>query len=435
MNMSGCNKSPKSDQHSIKYKRNQHGRASFEADLSCVNYKPPLSSDENKKCCTSSELKPPQILSTAQLISAVGQIWDSASRPLSILLPKENVNKDDKGFHIKKIPDGIDVKRNGGLCSSNNTNYFHVNTETTSYSSQIVQEKLDLPKVTQKVLVLESSNGSQDYIHSLFQRFLQATDNNLNEYQKEMELGSEKILFRSGNVYWWMSRNARKGQKYHEKATDLENMKNNSPAGGDCISIDTSTPALASESDVCNPDSIVHEGLRLSDDTITDTGNVSSLCSDYFLQVLPDSKADVCACQTLSSSIYADYHINSFPTCNSASVQCQHKVDDNEMLEIQRRHFSDITDDEPKVQSFSATPQKPCYSIAKQEHAFSGALAGICVSLCLHPVDTIKTVIQSCRAEQSSIFYIGKSIVSDRGWFVLEIYASYMYSFISKFPF
>ncbi|TKY45480.1 S-adenosylmethionine carrier 1 [Spatholobus suberectus] len=46
---------------------------------------------------------------------------------------------------------------------------------------------------------------------------------------------------------------------------------------------------------------------------------------------------------------------------------------------------------------------------------FLGALAGMCVSLCLHPVDTIKTVIQSCRAEHRSIFYIGKSIVSDRG--------------------
>jgi hypothetical protein len=104
-------------------------------------------------------------------------------------------------------------------------------------------------------------------------------------------------------------------------------------------------------------------------------------------------------------------------------VQCQCKIDDNEseLMEIQRSHLSDITDDEPKLQIFSATNRKPSHSLAKQEHAFSGALAGICVSCCLHPVDTIKTVVQSCRAEQRSIFYIGKSIVSDRGLFLREI--------------
>ncbi|XP_072068421.1 uncharacterized protein [Arachis hypogaea] len=364
--MSGCNKSPKSDQHSIKYKRNQHG-----GSLSRVNHKPSVSNSENKQCYTSSEPKPkhPQILSTAQLISAVGQIWDSASCPLSVLLRKENVNQDDKGFPIKNIPDGIHVERNGG----------------------ILQEKLDFPTVTQKALVLQSRNGRQEHIGSLFQRFMQATDNSLNEYRKETKLGTEKISFQSRNVYWWMSRDAPKGLKYHVKATDLGNKKNNFPVGGDCISTDTSTLAVANESDVYNPDLVLDEDLPLSSGTATDRENISS------------------------SNIYADYHIKSLHTRDSASVQCQHKLDNNEMLEIQRRHFADITDDEAKVQSFAATRQKPCYSVAKQEHAFSGALAGVCVSLCLHPVDTIKTVIQSCRAEQRSIVNIGKSVVSDRG--------------------
>ncbi|KAJ9147924.1 hypothetical protein P3X46_030038 [Hevea brasiliensis] len=43
------------------------------------------------------------------------------------------------------------------------------------------------------------------------------------------------------------------------------------------------------------------------------------------------------------------------------------------------------------------------------------AFSGIFVSLCLHPVDTIKTVTQSCRREQKSICDIGRSIVSERG--------------------
>ncbi|GAY39114.1 hypothetical protein CUMW_041900 [Citrus unshiu] len=46
--------------------------------------------------------------------------------------------------------------------------------------------------------------------------------------------------------------------------------------------------------------------------------------------------------------------------------------------------------------------EKPHLSLAKQEHAFAGALA-------------VKTVIQSCHTEQKSIVYIGRSIVSERG--------------------
>ncbi|MED6156593.1 hypothetical protein PIB30_015906 [Stylosanthes scabra] len=410
--MSGCNKSPKSDKHSIKYKQNQHG-----GSLSRVNHKPSVSNSENKQYYTSSEPKPkhPQILSTAQLISAVGQIWDSASRPLSGLLREKNASRDDKGFPIKNIPGGIHAERDGGVCSSTNTNYFHVNVGAAAYGSQIVQEKLDFPTVTQKALILQSGNGSEERIHSLFQRFLQATDNSLNEYWKEIELGSEKISFQSRNVYWRMSRNAPEGLKYHVKATDLANKKNSSPVDGDCISTDTSTLAVANKSDVFNPDLILDEDLPLSSDTTMDTENISTLCSDYFLPVLPGTNADVGACQISSASIYTDYHIKSLDTCDSASMHCQHKIDNNELLEIQGRHFKDITDGEAKVQSFAATPQKPCYPVAKQEHAFSGALAGVCVSVCLHPVDTIKTVIQSCREEQRSIVNLCKSIVSDRG--------------------
>ncbi|KAJ1406012.1 Mitochondrial substrate/solute carrier [Sesbania bispinosa] len=416
-NMSGCNKSPKHDQHSIKYWGIQHGGASFQADLSCVQYSPSLSHNENKQkqCCRSSQQKSPEILSTAQLISAICQIWDSASRPLSFLLLKKNGNQDDKGLPKEKILDSIDEKRKN-VVTSNKANYYPVNMEPTGFGSQIVQEKLHFPKVTQKMLVLESSNESQDYIYSLFQRFLLASNKNPNKYWKEMELGSEEISFRSGNGYWRMSRNAPKGLNCHAKVTEPEDLKTDSLVAGGCISTGTSTPALPDESDVYCPDFVIHEAQQLSNDAILDHRKVSPLCSDYFLQAMPDTKEDVSACQTLSSSIYADYHINSLAACSSASVQCQHNIDDNELPEIQRKHFSEISDHEPKVQIFSETHQKPCHFLAKQEHAFSGALAGICVSLCLHPFDTIKTVIQSCRAEHRSIFYIGKSIVSDRGW-------------------
>ncbi|KAL2342755.1 hypothetical protein Fmac_004040 [Flemingia macrophylla] len=407
--MSGCNKSSKNDQQSIKYWRIQHGGASSKADLSRVDYLPSLSNNENKQCYGSSQPKSPRIMSTAQLICALGQIWDSASGPLSVLLPKENVNQDDKGFWKEKILDSIDEKKNELVYTSSDTNYHPV----TGVGALVVQEKIDFPKVREKMLVLDTSNESQNYIHSLFQRFCQASDQNTHKDWKEIELARDEMSCKSGNVYSWIGRNCTKTPNCQVDITQPENLETNSPVSGGGISIGTTTPALANESDVCSSDSITHKNQSLSNDT-TKSRIVSPLCSDYFLQAVPDTTVDGGACHILSSSICADYHIN-LASCNSAFDWCQHETGDDESPETQRRHFLNITDDEPKVQTSSAPYLKPCKSQAKQEHAFSGALAGICVSLCLHPVDTIKTVIQSCRAEHRSIFYIGKSIVSDRG--------------------
>ncbi|KAL5188782.1 S-adenosylmethionine carrier 1, chloroplastic/mitochondrial [Glycine soja] len=399
--MSGCNKSPKNGQQSFKYWRIQHGGASSEAVLSCVDYSPSLSTNENKQCYGSSQPKSPQILSTSQLISAIGLIWDSASRPLSVLLSKETVNQDDKGFQKEKILDSVDERKNDLVYASTDIKYYPV----TEGGAQIVQGKLDFPKVMQKISVLDSSNESQDYIDSLFKRCLLASDKTTNKDWKEMELRREEMSCKSGNVYWWVGRNITKALNCQVDVAQPEIPESNAPVAGGNISVDTSTPALANESDVSSPNSITHETQSLYNAATLNTRIVSPLCSDYFLQAVPDT------CQILSSSICADYHINSLASYNSASNQCQHEIDDNKSLEIQRRHFLDIADDEPKVQT-SATHLKPCNYQAKQEHVFSGALAGICVSLCLHPVDTIKTVIQACRAEHRWLLHRVDGLIS-----------------------
>ncbi|EPS66533.1 hypothetical protein M569_08243, partial [Genlisea aurea] len=57
--------------------------------------------------------------------------------------------------------------------------------------------------------------------------------------------------------------------------------------------------------------------------------------------------------------------------------------------------------------------------IARQEHAFAGAMSGVFVSLCLHPIDTIKTVIQSCRADMKPFHSIVRTIITEKGLFGL----------------
>ncbi|KAF7828272.1 Mitochondrial substrate carrier family protein B [Senna tora] len=405
--MSGRSNSPKTDQHSIKYNRILHRGPSFKVDLSCVKCKPTLSHNESKQCYKNSDLKSQEILSTARLISAIGHIWDSASQSLLCFDPKENVNQDDKGFPKEEVLDNFGEKIIGRAYTSNDTYYIPINMRTTSYVSSTMQANMDIPKVTQKIFAHESCNGSRDYIRSLFQKFLWNSINISYEPWTEKELVSEEISCKFGNMYWWMSRNASKGLKCPVKVAEPESMKI-------AVSVDASTPALANEVDECKSDVIISDGLSSSTDAMMDKIEVTSLSSDYFLKAVHDTATDVGVCQTLSSSTCSDYHMNSLATCHSTSVGCQIVIDDNELF-TKQRHFSDtITDDESKVE-VSSEKEKPYYSLAKQEHAFSGALAGACVSLCLHPVDTIKTIIQSCRAEKKSIFYIGQSIVSDRG--------------------
>jgi len=49
------------------------------------------------------------------------------------------------------------------------------------------------------------------------------------------------------------------------------------------------------------------------------------------------------------------------------------------------------------------------------QNAIAGALAGAFVSLCLHPIDTIKTVIQAQTGQHHNLFPVLSSIISQRG--------------------
>ena len=51
------------------------------------------------------------------------------------------------------------------------------------------------------------------------------------------------------------------------------------------------------------------------------------------------------------------------------------------------------------------------------KHALAGGLAGIFVSVCLHPMDTVKSIIQAHGANQESLFHTIKRITTERGKF------------------
>lgn len=418
--MVGYNKRP-SDRPSIKYRSIPVEGLSFElADFVHEEYVPTPSDSKKKQCNIASKQKSVEILSTAQLISAVGQIWDYASHPLPFLQTKKRLNYNDRDSEKEERLANLGVEGNGRVPTSADSNCLCVKISTTGHNSPMVQPNLDCQKATQKMLILGAT--CENHAPLLFQSFLQG-HNMSNELWRKTGVSGEKISYGLGNVYIWMGEIRPTGLKHRVKVTEIENKK----AGESYITGDT--PSLAGcciAGDKCCSASLANcdsNLMKCSDTSLINTVNLSrnatettSLCKDYFLAPIPGHGKDIGASRSPSSSIYADYYINSLASCNSASEECQHKTDGNELPENNTKEpKKSVIEDEREVGLHLSGPEKPHYTFAKQGHAFAGALAGIFVSLCLHPVDTVKTVIQSCRAEQKSICYIGKSIVSDRG--------------------
>eukprot|EP00250_Pteridium_aquilinum_P026417 c32975_g1_i1 orf=101-1831(-) len=75
----------------------------------------------------------------------------------------------------------------------------------------------------------------------------------------------------------------------------------------------------------------------------------------------------------------------------------------------------------PRIQSGQALPSaEDLKGVAKASNFFrrdavAGALAGMCVSLCLHPIDTVKTVMQAQSFGQRSVLHTLLTITSERG--------------------
>uniref|UniRef100_A0A5B7CCE9 Mitochondrial substrate carrier family protein n=1 Tax=Davidia involucrata TaxID=16924 RepID=A0A5B7CCE9_DAVIN len=424
--MAGCSQPPRSDQPSIKYRCNPLEGAFFElADFVQEDYAP-TPSDSNKQSNRKSEPKSSERLSTAELISSVGQIWDCASRSLAILQPKTNLKHNDGEFQKGDILCYPSGQENGRASASGEGQYLSVDWMTSSHSSPMAIANLECPKVTQKMSIFETCG--RNHMHSLFWRFLEGGSDMANESWKEKGLASVGISYDLGNIYGWMRETTVPGLKHLVNSTQIRNVK----TGESCILGDESSHASRVSGNITSPahDLIVesanshNERTKCIDSSSGDNANslintsssISSLYSDYFLGPVQVTEASDSVSSTLRSRLHADYDVTLLASGSCAFGDSQHKTEDGDLHENKRsRQKEFVVEDEPKLEICPSTQDKPHVVLAKQEHAFAGALAGVFVSLCLHPVDTIKTVIQSCRADQKSIHYIGRSIISERG--------------------
>ncbi|XWS38366.1 hypothetical protein CRYUN_Cryun19dG0125100 [Craigia yunnanensis] len=420
--MSASKKPYKSDQPSIKYRWSPAEGAFFEVGELVPEEYAPSRPEKNRKSRIISEAKRPEILSTAELISSLNQIWNCVSH-LAILQQQANLERNHCFSQKEDILVSLGTEENGMESISADSKCFCVDLGTASQLSPLMKPNFDFVKITKKMSMFDSSNGNLN--RSFYQRLLCCGTDLSNETWKGKGLAAIGFSYEFGNIYKWMREMIPAGLQYFVNVPETENKKigkyciASSGDVGNCISADRTslTDNLPIENAepyshcVKSKDSSISHDAKL----VSNTRGTTSLYSDYFLTAVQETKADCCVLRTPDSNLCADYHINFLASCNSTYKEWQHLSDDSEYLENQRKQpelFS--SEDDSRMESHSAS-EKPQYTLPKQEHAFAGAFAGIIVSLCLHPVDTVKTVIQSCRAEQKSICYIGRSIISERG--------------------
>ncbi|XP_020599102.1 uncharacterized protein LOC110038569 [Phalaenopsis equestris] len=148
--------------------------------------------------------------------------------------------------------------------------------------------------------------------------------------------------------------------------------------------------------------------IRNSDSNKYGQKPTSSLSSDHTLQPSTSTKEAITILRQSSSGLQ--------PT---SDMEKKHLLGIIKRLvkRISSLALSLIEDFSPK--SWLVIQNKLQRAFSNNRHAVAGALAGTLVTLCLHPVDTIKTVIQANEMGQKSFYGILRRIISQHGIFGL----------------
>lgn len=102
-----------------------------------------------------------------------------------------------------------------------------------------------------------------------------------------------------------------------------------------------------------------------------------------------------------------------FESCEKQSIS----EDTVDTLTSKTLPLDSTFDDEHHSNPLLRIHDRLCIGFGRQTYALAGALSGTFVSICLHPIDTVKTVIQSRSMNQVSIFQAFASVISERGVF------------------
>ncbi|KVH90027.1 Mitochondrial carrier domain-containing protein [Cynara cardunculus var. scolymus] len=364
--MTGGAQSCRNDIPSINYRYNPHGGASFDFGIQII------------------------ILSTADLISGAGQLWNFASSSLLVLRHKSTSTQ--KNDSLQKENTFYYPAEEGNIIAS------------ISSEGQNVSVNLEADSHVSPTVNVQKDSDSSCLLTAYGKMML---------YCKEKG-DSSVMIYELRNIYGWMSNIQLSSPTYNVNSTEHDKKRTDYCFNArETASVERSNP----------------EKTRLDDGMTTKTGlaetqesssreyanNMMKTSTEYLLRPIQDVEADGNGSIVPTSDLQPDSNMKYQGLGTSPYLEWQHGKEDelSKIKEGQERQV--VKQESSAMQIFSLTPYKLQYGLTKQEHAFAGAFAGIFVSLCLHPMDTVKTVVQSCCTDQRSIQYLGKSILHERG--------------------
>lgn len=336
------------------------------------------------------ETKLSQFLSRDALISAVDLIWDRSDFVSADLdfVNRDEVSKFKVSADSTQLP--ADQKANSQLSST-------------------PQPRVKLLGVAEKIYTFDPYNQRSWFNQSDGAK-------SISGFCKE-----NGILFESRwkTLYSWMEGVVPTSTRYHEEAAEIEKrehfedpipnplsskaeLASRNANSCDCV---FDTTGAKSQSTVTEPRSPLLASVAgsLVDTRISrsnDVNDLSLLCKDRC--------ANNKGVNIISSKCNTDCVTEVSSSGNNSDEDSFSIVENKRLLERDRKG--------QETEVCSSSVETPTYAfVAKQRHAFAGALAGISVSLCLHPLDTVKTMIQSCRLGEKSLCNTGRSIISERG--------------------
>ncbi|KAL4296114.1 hypothetical protein GQ457_12G000940 [Hibiscus cannabinus] len=416
--MSASRKPYRSGQPSIKYRVSPAEGAFFEiGELVPEEYAPSLpDNNNNRKSQIKSDAKQPQILSTAEFVSSLNRIWNSAT---CLAIPQQQTNL-ERACRVSRKEDilvNLGLGDDGTPSISADSKLFCIDSTMARQLPSVMKPNFDFVEITKKMSRIDSSIG--DTNHSFYQGLLCCGSDFSNESWKGNGLAAVGFSYEVGNIYKWMRKMIPPaGLQYFANVPEIVNKK----IGEYCIAASCGVGNCISSDVTCLADNVLIEDvepyshhIESKDSSSSDDAKLVLNTRGTSLHNVQETKADCSVLRTPDSDLCEDYHINSLASHYSTHKEWEHLNNGNAYLDNQQKQPALFFRDDSRTESHSAASEKPRYALAKHEHAFAGAFAGIFVSLCLHPIDTVKTVIQSCNAEQKSIFYIGRSIISERG--------------------
>ncbi|XP_077225958.1 mitochondrial substrate carrier family protein isoform X2 [Tasmannia lanceolata] len=424
----------RSDKSSIKYRCIPLEVASFElADVGRGENVHVLS-DARTTCSKQSEPKSSNnILTTTKFISALGEAWDYLNQPYAIFQPKGKTQPNDICQKTNVICYSNEMENNKASTSAD-SKHFGVALKPACCVPFTIDSNIEHLRLFQKISLYESCNELNNCF-SLWRYVRIANSPVPVESWRTNGLASLGISYDLRRIYQYVSEYPFHSLKDPVHSTQIECKKTAESCPVENMTLPVDNTFIASNGKPNHPpilternDFLRGERAELVEST---RQSVSSLYTSYSLGLVTNLEATSVP-STPSSSLCSDYHVKDLASTDCALGECQQLPESrcvnvetleelctskvNNLPDNGRGQFKElILEDEHPMKPCVLIKNKPDNVLAKHRHALAGALAGTFVSLCLHPVDTIKTVIQARSTDQMSLSRIFRSIISERG--------------------